>query len=166
MCEIKYYSDDFVVDNQYYRKLVSRQEMLATKVSRKYSIYNTLITTFGLKKNEYSGIFTRVLTMKDLFAYWLDVIPEDNKSRPLWPAFAFLSTKSHLTLLFYACSTFVWQCHSFLILLIIGGNVVDTELCITCRKCDFLSVCVVEYSPPLKIKYVPCYGEKTTKRWN
>ncbi len=25
MCEIKYYSDDFVIDNQYYRKLVSRQ---------------------------------------------------------------------------------------------------------------------------------------------
>ena len=69
MCEIKYYGDDFVVDNQYYRRLMSRQEMLAAKVSRKYSIYNTLITTFGLKKNEYSGIFTRVLTMKDLFAY-------------------------------------------------------------------------------------------------
>ena len=69
MCEIKYYSDDFMVDNQYYRKLVSRQELLATQVSRKYSIYNTLITTFGLKKNEHSGIFTRVLSMNDLFAF-------------------------------------------------------------------------------------------------
>ncbi|MCR5024682.1 MAG: ATP-binding protein [Lachnospiraceae bacterium] len=69
MCEIKYYSDDFVVDNQYYRKLVSRQELLAAQVSRKYSIYNTLITTFGLKKNEHSGIFTRVLNMNDLFAF-------------------------------------------------------------------------------------------------
>ena len=69
MCEIKYYSDDFVVDNQYYRKLMSRQELLAARVSRKYSIYNTLITTFGLKKNEYSGIFTRVLLMKDLFSF-------------------------------------------------------------------------------------------------
>ena len=69
MCEIKYYSDDFVVDSQYYRKLVSRQELLAAGVSRKYSIYNTLITTFGLKKNEHSVIFTRVLNMNDLFAF-------------------------------------------------------------------------------------------------
>ncbi len=35
---------------------------------------------------------------------------------------------------------------------------VDTELCIACRKCDFLSVCVVEYSPPLKINYVYSSG--------
>ena len=67
MCEIKYYSDDFVVKNDYYRKLLHRQEVLIGEVSKKNIVRNTLITTFGLKKNEYSGIFTNVITLEDLF---------------------------------------------------------------------------------------------------
>ena len=69
MCEMKYYSDDFKVDNAYYRKLNSRQELLAQQVSRKMSIRNTLITTYGLKQNEYSGVFTNVITMQDLLKF-------------------------------------------------------------------------------------------------
>ena len=67
MCEIKYYSDDFVVDNDYYRVLLRRQDMLAKSVSRKKSVRNTLITTFGLVQNKYSSVFTNVITLDDLF---------------------------------------------------------------------------------------------------
>ena len=67
MCEIKFLSEDFVVDKQYYRVLLSRPERLKQFVSPKVSIYNTLITTFGLKQNEYSGVFTSTVTMDDLF---------------------------------------------------------------------------------------------------
>lgn len=48
MCEIGYYSDDFVVDKDYYRILMRRQDTLAKSTSRKKSVRNTLITTFGL----------------------------------------------------------------------------------------------------------------------
>ena len=48
--------------------LMHRQEQLAKQVSPKISIHNTLITTFGLHYNEYSGFFTNVLTLDDLFA--------------------------------------------------------------------------------------------------
>ena len=67
MCEIKYYSDDYSVDNKYYRTILRRQEILSNCISRKQSINSTLITTFGLKKNEYSGVFTNVVTLDDLF---------------------------------------------------------------------------------------------------
>ena len=67
MCEIKYYSDEFVVDKSYYHTLLHRAEILSKEVPQKYSIYNTLITTFGLHYNEYSGIFTNVITLDDLF---------------------------------------------------------------------------------------------------
>jgi hypothetical protein len=67
MCEIKFYSGDFVVSKSYYKTLLQRQEVLAQEVSHKMVVHNTLITTNGLKKNEYSGIFTNIVTMEDLF---------------------------------------------------------------------------------------------------
>lgn len=67
MCEIKFYSGDFVVNKSYYNVLMQRQEALAKEVSWKMIVYNTLITTSGLKKNEYSGIFTNTITLDDLF---------------------------------------------------------------------------------------------------
>jgi hypothetical protein len=67
MCEIKFLSEEFKVDKNYYRVLLSRPERIRELVSPKISIYSTLITTFGLKHNEYSGVFTNVITMDDLF---------------------------------------------------------------------------------------------------
>ena len=67
MCELKFYSDEFCVDGDYYRTLLHRQDVLGGEVLKKTSVHSTLITTFGLKRNEYSGIFTNVLTLDDLF---------------------------------------------------------------------------------------------------
>lgn len=67
MCELKFYSRDFEVTKDYYRTLLNRETMLQNEVSPKVTIRNTLITTFGLKKNEYSGIFTNVILLDDLF---------------------------------------------------------------------------------------------------
>lgn len=67
MCEIKFYSDEFVVDGSYYRTLQKREAILSDLISPKMVIHNTLITTYGLCSNEYSGIFTRVVTLEDLF---------------------------------------------------------------------------------------------------
>ena len=68
MCEIKYCSDDFCVDREYYRTILRRQEVLSGLVSRKTAVRSTLITTFGLKPNEYSGVFVNVITLDDLFS--------------------------------------------------------------------------------------------------
>ncbi len=67
MCEIKFYSDDFVVSKEYYRTIQRRIEALLAAIPRKMSVYSTLITTYGLKKNEYSGVFVKTVTFDDMF---------------------------------------------------------------------------------------------------
>lgn len=67
MCEIKFYSGDFDVEKSYYRKLMDREMQLSKAAPKKYVIHNTLITTYGLKYNEYSGIFVKTVTMDELF---------------------------------------------------------------------------------------------------
>lgn len=68
MCEIKYYGGDFTVDKAYYKTLLRRQEMLASELSPKVAVRSTLVTTFGLVRNEYSGVFANVVTLDELFA--------------------------------------------------------------------------------------------------
>ncbi len=67
MCEMKFYGGDFTVDKNYYKTLLRRQEILSKEISPKTAARNTLITTYGLKKNEYGGVFTNVVTLEDLF---------------------------------------------------------------------------------------------------
>ncbi len=67
MCEMKFYNDEFVVDKKYDRVLANRINTLEKEVSSKMAIHSTLITTYGLKYNEYSGDFVKVITMDDLF---------------------------------------------------------------------------------------------------
>ena len=54
-------------DNIVNMVLLRRQGILSKEVSPKVSVHSTLITTFGLAYNEYSGIFSNVVTMDDLF---------------------------------------------------------------------------------------------------
>lgn len=67
MCEMKFYGTDFSVDKSYDKVLRSRLALLSKEISPKMAIHNTLITTFGLKYNEYSGIFSNVIDMNALF---------------------------------------------------------------------------------------------------
>lgn len=67
-CEIKFYSEEFTVDKAYYMKLMHRQNLLRKHIPRKSSVYQTLITTYGLVHNEYWSVFTHVVTLDDLFA--------------------------------------------------------------------------------------------------
>jgi hypothetical protein len=67
MCEMKFYGDEYVVNNAYERKLAHRQILLAEKLNRRTVIYPVLITTYGLTYNEYSGSFTHTVVMDDLF---------------------------------------------------------------------------------------------------
>ena len=65
MCEEKFYNNIFSVNNKYHQTLLNRQELL--EIPKGKVIHNTLITTYGLKYNEYSTFFDNVITMKDLF---------------------------------------------------------------------------------------------------
>lgn len=67
MCELKFYSGEFIVDRDYYKTLMNREMMLKKEIAKKSVVRSTLITTFGLQKNEYSDIFTNVILLDDLF---------------------------------------------------------------------------------------------------
>ena len=67
MCEMKFYSDAFVVKEGYERLLRRRQMLLSERIKKKQVIHNTLISTYGIKENEYRWIFDSVITMADLF---------------------------------------------------------------------------------------------------
>ena len=67
MCEIKYSASIFTVNKQYDLILRNRQAILETIIPRNAVVHNTLITTHGLKYNEYSGVFDQVVTLDALF---------------------------------------------------------------------------------------------------
>ena len=66
-CEIKFCGSYFVLDREYYKTILRRQEILLKEVSPKVSLESVLITTFGLAPNEYAGCFSNVITLKQLF---------------------------------------------------------------------------------------------------
>ena len=67
MCEMKFYNEDFTVSGEYHKKIVSRLNKIHEEVPKKYAVHSTLITTYGLSYNEYSGAFQQVITLDDLF---------------------------------------------------------------------------------------------------
>ena len=67
MCEIKFYSEDFAVDKDYHMILERRKRLLREVIPKKSVIHNTLITTYGLKHNEYYSDFINTVTLDDLF---------------------------------------------------------------------------------------------------
>ena len=67
MCELKFFNKDFIVDKDYHKVLVNRQGLLEEAIPRGMIVHSTLVTTYGLKYNEYSGDFDNVITMEDLF---------------------------------------------------------------------------------------------------
>ena len=68
MCEMKFCNGDFSVDKDYHRTLMNRRQLLQDLVSKRTAIHSTLITTYGMKYNAYSGDFVSVVTVDDLFS--------------------------------------------------------------------------------------------------
>ena len=67
MCEMKFYSGEFTVDRNYDLLLRNRQNLLEKELPKKSTIHKTLITTYGIKDNEYRWSFDNVITMDALF---------------------------------------------------------------------------------------------------
>lgn len=67
MCEIKFLGDEFAVDKNYDIKLRNRRTVLQKYIPKKCAIHSTLITTYGLKENEYRWDFENVITIEEFF---------------------------------------------------------------------------------------------------
>ncbi|MBR7054229.1 MAG: ATP-binding protein [Prevotella sp.] len=67
LCEIKFSSTAFTIDKKYDAILRDRVQTLVNLLSPKQTVKLTTITTFGLKRNEYSGQVQSSITIDDLF---------------------------------------------------------------------------------------------------
>ena len=67
LCEIKYYGGSYQVKKDDYLQMLERQKRAEEEFPKRKAVRNTLITTFGLVKNEYSNVFSNVITLEDLF---------------------------------------------------------------------------------------------------
>lgn len=67
VCEMKYSETDYVVDAKFDRDQKRKISDLIKKTGTKYAIYSTLITTYGVIENAYSGEIQSIITAEDLF---------------------------------------------------------------------------------------------------
>lgn len=67
LCEMKFSINDFEVTKKYEAELRNKVATFIEETKCRKSIYPTLVTTYGLKRNAYSGFFQNIITMDDLF---------------------------------------------------------------------------------------------------
>ncbi|MBM3198970.1 MAG: ATPase [Chlamydiae bacterium] len=68
LCEIKFSSEQFTIDKSYAEQLQSKKTIFREKTKSKKSLFLTLITPYGVKKNAAGlGVVDIELTMDDLF---------------------------------------------------------------------------------------------------
>ncbi len=67
ICEIKFYNSEFEIDKEYALKLRRKIDIYRKTTNTKNTIQLVLISTYGLKKNMYSNMINRVITIEDLF---------------------------------------------------------------------------------------------------
>jgi hypothetical protein len=69
LCEIKYASEQFVIDKKYDEILRDKRGAFRAETKTTKAIHLTFITTYGLKHNAYWGNIQSEVTMEDLFAF-------------------------------------------------------------------------------------------------
>ena len=67
VCEMKYCQSEFVLTEKSEQHLRERNATFAHFTRAKEALHTVLVTTYGLKQNQYSGSIDAVVTMDDLF---------------------------------------------------------------------------------------------------
>lgn len=67
ICEIKFSDDEYVITAKYDKELRHKITLFREETHCRKALHLTLITTYGLRPNEYAGRVQKVITMDDLF---------------------------------------------------------------------------------------------------
>ena len=68
LCEMKFSDVEFVIDKSYAEKLQTKKRVFKEQTSSNKTLFTTLVTTYGVKKNTYHlSVVDNQLTMNDLF---------------------------------------------------------------------------------------------------
>ena len=68
LCEMKYARDDFTVTKGVEESLRHKASDFRALTRTRSALHVTVVTTYGLKENRYSGSVQSVVTADDLFA--------------------------------------------------------------------------------------------------
>ena len=66
LCEMKYAASSYTIKKDYDQRLLERRELFREKTKTRKALHLTMITTFGLKDNPYSGDINSEVTLDDL----------------------------------------------------------------------------------------------------
>ena len=67
LCEMKFSQGKFSVGRDYAAKLQERTSRTMEQTHNTKPVISVLVTTYGLERNEYSGLFQKVVTLENLF---------------------------------------------------------------------------------------------------
>jgi AAA+ ATPase superfamily predicted ATPase len=67
LCEIKYSKDEFIIDKDYDKILRNKRSAFKNETKTHKAVHLTMITTYGVKRNMYSGNIQSQVTLKELF---------------------------------------------------------------------------------------------------
>ncbi len=67
LCEMKFSIDSFTIDKKYSEELRKKVTVFRSDTGTKKALFLTMITTYGVTQNTYSGIVQNQLTMDSLF---------------------------------------------------------------------------------------------------
>lgn len=67
LCEIKFSTRPYQIDKKYANTLQNRQWLFEQETKTRKSCQQMMITTYGIVRNQYSGIVQRELNLEDLF---------------------------------------------------------------------------------------------------
>ena len=68
LCEIKFSTQEYAIDKDYDRNLRNKIHAFLSTTKTKKTIQTTMITTYGVKRNQYSNLINSQVTLDDLFA--------------------------------------------------------------------------------------------------
>ena len=69
LCEMKYAKDEYAITKEYNDTLRSRYAIFTDATKTRKTVHTTMITTFGVKRNQYWGNIQSEVRLNDLFAF-------------------------------------------------------------------------------------------------
>jgi hypothetical protein len=67
LCEIKFSSGQYQIDKKYYESIRNKKTAFENSTHTRKAVLTTMITTFGLKRNDYSAEIVSEVLLDDLF---------------------------------------------------------------------------------------------------
>jgi uncharacterized protein len=67
LCEMKYSTEEFTIDKNYGKTLRNKVTAFREETKTRKAIHITMVTTYGIKQNEYAGMIQNEVVLDDLF---------------------------------------------------------------------------------------------------